>query len=173
MKTLVLSADMRPTREIPVTEALVKVFQGKAYSIEEYAGVLFRSVRMSLPAPRVIVAKRYVKLPAHFFGAATLTNEALFLRDAHTCQYCGRPKERLKRDEKLTRDHVTPQCQGGLDTWENCVTACSTCNGRKADKRPTEAGMTLRAEPSVFTRDGLHEAKLTRSRRRPESPVTA
>ncbi|HVH12569.1 MAG TPA: HNH endonuclease [Longimicrobium sp.] len=34
------------------------------------------------------------------------------------------------------------------NTWDNCVTACSTCNNRKADRTPAEAGLTLRVTPA-------------------------
>lgn len=47
-------------------------------------------------------------------------NDLLFARDRHICAYCG---ERIERG-RGTRDHVMPRARGGLDTWENTVTAC-------------------------------------------------
>ncbi|AWH33784.1 MULTISPECIES: HNH endonuclease [Stenotrophomonas] len=72
-----------------------------------------------------------------------LTNPALFARDAHLCLYCGQQFNR----PTLTRDHVIPLSKGGLDCWENVVTACFHCNSRKSDRTPQQAGMPLLAVP--------------------------
>lgn len=67
----------------------------------------------------------------------------VFRRDENTCQYCGtrRPAE------ELTMDHVVPRSQGGHSSWKNCVVACRTCNRRKGDRRPAQAGMRLLRQP--------------------------
>jgi len=72
-----------------------------------------------------------------------LTNAALFARDAHLCLYCGQQHSR----SVLTRDHVMPLSKGGLDVWENVVTACFHCNSRKSNRTPQQAGMPLLAVP--------------------------
>ena len=48
-----------------------------------------------------------------------LSNKALFRRDQNVCLYCG---ERFP-NYLLSRDHVKPVIQGGLDIWANVVTA--------------------------------------------------
>jgi CRISPR/Cas system Type II protein with McrA/HNH and RuvC-like nuclease domain len=48
---------------------------------------------------------------------------------------------------EITFDHVLPRSRGGGTTWENIVSACVTCNSRKSNRTPTEAGMALRSEP--------------------------
>ncbi|NDH48809.1 MAG: HNH endonuclease [Acidimicrobiia bacterium] len=68
----------------------------------------------------------------------------VYLRDANTCQYCGRQF----RDEELNLDHVVPRDIGGKTNWENIVTACVRCNSRKANRLPEQAGMTLRHPPT-------------------------
>ncbi len=75
--------------------------------------------------------------------APALTNIALFARDRMLCLYCGEHYHR----GTLTRDHVVPQSRGGLDTWENVVTACITCNVRKGGRTPQQASMPLLAVP--------------------------
>ena len=70
-----------------------------------------------------------------------LTNRELFLRDAHLCMYCG------NECRHLTRDHVTPISQGGMDCWSNVVTACYRCNTRKGGRTPEQADMPLLAIP--------------------------
>ena len=73
----------------------------------------------------------------------TLTNTALFARDAQLCLYCGHEYSR----PSLTRDHVLPLSKGGRDSWENVVTACFHCNSRKANRTPQQANMPLLAVP--------------------------
>ncbi len=73
----------------------------------------------------------------------TLTNPALFARDAQLCLYCGQQFPR----SLLTRDHVRPLSGGGRDTWENVVSACFPCNSRKRNRTPQQAGMPLLAVP--------------------------
>lgn len=73
----------------------------------------------------------------------SLTNVALFARDAHLCLYCGRAFPR----SQLTRDHVLPISKGGRDLWENVVAACFPCNSRKGNRTPQQASMPLLAVP--------------------------
>ena len=73
----------------------------------------------------------------------TLTNTALFARDAQLCLYCGHEFSR----PSLTRDHVLPLSKGGRDIWENVVTACFHCNSRKANRTPQQAHMPLYRQP--------------------------
>ncbi len=76
-------------------------------------------------------------------GVPLLSNRTLFERDRYLCLYCGRQFGA----PQLTRDHVQPRCRGGRDSWENCVTACRSCNHRKDSRTPEEAGMKLLAIP--------------------------
>lgn len=72
-----------------------------------------------------------------------LSNLALFRRDFNLCLYCGQTFN--PRD--LSRDHVTPVVQGGMDTWNNVVTACKSCNHVKGGRTPEQAKMQLLAIP--------------------------
>ena len=76
-----------------------------------------------------------------------LNNQPLFQRDNHLCLYCGEHHPR----SRLSRDHVTPISQGGLDHWNNAVTACIRCNNHKAGRTPEQAGMQLLAVPFTPT----------------------
>ena len=42
-------------------------------------------------------------------------------------RYCG-------SKEDLTFDHFVPRSKGGLTTWSNVITACSSCNLKKSNK---------------------------------------
>ena len=68
----------------------------------------------------------------------------IYARDNYRCQYCG---AKCTIDE-LTYDHVVPRSAGGKTTWENIVSACYTCNRRKANRTPAQAGMALRSTPA-------------------------
>jgi len=72
-----------------------------------------------------------------------LNNRTLFKRDANLCLYCA--MRFLTRD--LTRDHITPMSQGGLDVWSNVATACRRCNNHKGGRTPEQSGMQLIAVP--------------------------
>ncbi len=76
-----------------------------------------------------------------------LDNKALFRRDDHICLYCG---DHFPTSH-LSRDHVTPISQRGMDAWNNVVTACKRCNNHKAGRTPEQAGMELLAVPFIPT----------------------
>ena len=61
-----------------------------------------------------------------------LNNQTLFRRDAYLCMYCA---QRFPSRE-LSRDHIRPFSQGGMDIWTNVVTACRRCNNQKASRTP-------------------------------------
>jgi 5-methylcytosine-specific restriction endonuclease McrA len=54
------------------------------------------------------------------------------------CAYCGRT------EGSLVVDHILPRSRGGTKAWHNLVLACQSCNDRKGDRTPEEAGMPLR-----------------------------
>ena len=87
-----------------------------------------------------------------------LSNPKLFVRDRHVCAYCG---GRFGFEE-LTREHIVPVSRGGTDSWMNCITACRACNGRKGNRLPEEAHMSLLFLPYV---PSLHEDMILRGRR--------
>ena len=72
-----------------------------------------------------------------------LTNSKLFARDRNVCAYCGQHLH----EEDLTREHIVPFAQKGIDTWMNVVTACRACNHRKSSRTPEQANMPLLYTP--------------------------
>jgi 5-methylcytosine-specific restriction endonuclease McrA len=147
---LALNASYEPLVMLPVQRAVRLVLEGRAELVEAHGTRVIRSAGRELPYPQVIRLVRYVYVPRRMRRG--VTNTILFARDGYTCAYCGRHRDRLRAREHLTRDHVLPQCRftrrGDANTWDNCVTACSSCNNRKADRTPAEAGMTLRTVPT-------------------------
>jgi 5-methylcytosine-specific restriction endonuclease McrA len=138
MQVLVLSTTYQPLYTCGVEKAITLLYLGKAVSVKDSDSVV-RSPSVTLKVPMAI--RLLVKVVAQRFQETVRpARQAVFKRDRHACQYCG------KRGE-LTIDHVHPRSRGGEDTWENLVAACQTCNNRKGDRRPDEAGMTLKTVP--------------------------
>lgn len=149
MGCLTLNASYEPLTIVPVRRALRLVIDQKAEALEVDETTPFRSESLVLPTPVVIRLISYVHVPRRF--RRHVTNTFLFARDHYTCQYCGRHRRTLGHREFLTRDHLLPLCRGGKNTWDNVITACTSCNHRKGNRTPEEAHMRPRhaaAEPN-------------------------
>jgi 5-methylcytosine-specific restriction endonuclease McrA len=55
---------------------------------------------------------------------------AIYARDSFTCCYCGC---RFDSSVGLSLDHVVARENGGDNAATNLITACISCNSRKAD----------------------------------------
>ncbi len=139
MGCLTLNASYEPLTIVPVRRALRLIIDRKAEALEVDESRPFRSERLSCPAPVVIRLVSYVHVPRRF--RRHVTNTFLFARDGYTCQYCGRHRRQLRHREFLTRDHLLPLCRGGGNSWDNVITACTTCNHKKGNRTPEEAQM--------------------------------
>lgn len=135
---LVLNQNYEPLNVCNARRAFNLLDRGKAEVLEHGRGQL-RTASTQFPLPSVIRLIYLIKRPR---PQMRLSRREVFNRDRHMCQYCGR---RGQRD--LTLDHVLPRHRGGRHTWENLVTACKTCNHRKAGRTPQEARMMLMREP--------------------------
>jgi 5-methylcytosine-specific restriction endonuclease McrA len=142
-RSLVLNATDAPLAIVPARRAVVLVLKDKAEVVASN-GAVYRSERITIDAPSIVRLLRYVRLP--YRPHAPLTRRAVFVRDAWTCQYCGRTAENL--------DHVVPRSRGGLHVWENVVAACRRCNAKKMDRTLAECGFRLSRQPFAPT-DGL------------------
>lgn len=148
-RCVVLNSTYEPISITSSKRALILIAKGKAVVVEEYPDMEIKSATTTFSVPSVVALKTYVKGRRIFRTAASLTQKNLFARDNYTCQYCNRHKSQLRHNEFLTRDHVHPQDKGGQNTWENLVTACSTCNNKKANYFLAETGMKLLKAPTV------------------------
>ena len=140
MPVLVLNASYEPVNITRARRALALLIKGVAVIEEAHD----RYVHVGLQLPCVIRLRLYRRLPLRI---QTLSRKNILTRDGHICQYCG---EKFLSSE-LELEHVVPRARGGLSTWENLVAACRDCNGRKADRTPTEAGMKLLRQPRRVT----------------------
>lgn len=139
-RVLVLNATYEPLSIVSVQRAIVLLLKEKAELVES-ATERLHAARASLPVPLVIRLVYYVRIPHPVILSPT--RRSVVLRDNYTCQYCGiTPGRGL-----LTLDHIVPRSRGGQTTWENVVAACRSCNMRKGDRTPEEAGLELRKRP--------------------------
>jgi 5-methylcytosine-specific restriction endonuclease McrA len=134
---LVLNQNFEPLNVTNLPRAFRLVFGEKA-EVLEFNHQMIRTPRTEYRAPSVIRLSHMVRRPR---PRVKLSRREVFLRDRHTCQYCGD----ARRD--LTLDHVLPRHRGGTHSWDNLVTACTTCNHRKGGKTPEEARLRLVRQP--------------------------
>jgi 5-methylcytosine-specific restriction endonuclease McrA len=139
MKTLVLNSWNTPALIVRWETAITMLLLEKCELVEAYDEVV-SSPSVSMPMPAVVRLTRTVPMLKR---AVKYSKANVFLRDRHTCQYCGT----RQHASKLNLDHVVPRAHGGRTTWENIVTSCVPCNSNKRDRLPTEAGMRLLAKP--------------------------
>jgi len=139
-EVLVLNATYEPLSIVSIKRAIVLLLKEKAELIEA-AEAMLHSERFTIPTPLVIRLVYYVKIPP--LMSLPVTRRTVLARDHYTCQYCGLMPPR----QQLTLDHVLPRSRGGKTVWENVVTACDKCNGRKGNRTPAEANMRLITEP--------------------------
>jgi len=136
-EVLVLDQSYRPISLTSVKKAVTLAFRDKVEFVE-IADSFLRSPSSTYPLPLVIRIKNNVKFKA--LGKIEPTRRNLFKRDGFECAYCG-----SKHD--LTVDHVIPKSRGGVWNWDNLVTACHSCNNKKDNRTPDEAGMKLSVRP--------------------------
>ncbi|MCX7879805.1 MAG: HNH endonuclease [Ignavibacteria bacterium] len=110
----------------------------KAELVATKNGLKIRSVNRNFPIPSIIRILRYIKIP---YKRIELSRKNILRRDGNRCQYCG------THSTNLTVDHVIPKSRGGTDSWDNLVAACISCNNKKGNRSPEEAGMKLIAKP--------------------------
>jgi 5-methylcytosine-specific restriction endonuclease McrA len=139
-KTLLLNITYEPLRVISWQKAITLLTLGKVEVVEEYDRDV-HSVSFSMKLPSVVRLLRFVKWRKN---AIKFSRRNIYARDHERCQYCG---EALPQQE-LTFDHVIPKSQGGDTSWENVVTCCLKCNGKKGGRTPKQAGMKLLSKPA-------------------------
>ncbi len=153
---LVLNRHYQPVHVTNVRRALCMLYIGAARALDaEYRLFDFQSwaalaaevgdetvgsVGRRIKIPRIVVLQAYERIP---MGRVRFSRHNIFLRDDHTCQYCG---QKLPRRE-LNLDHVVPRSRGGKTNWHNVVASCIKCNFKKGGRTPDEAGMRLLRAP--------------------------
>ncbi len=132
-----LNQNYEPLMVCNARRALVMLLGERAEVVEPSDGQV-RSVRSAVRLPSVVRIMRYIRRPRH---EVRLTKQNVLRRDRHTCQYCG------AANVPMTTDHIVPRSQGGEDSWDNLVCACTACNNAKGDRSLAQARMRLRRNP--------------------------
>lgn len=153
---LVLNRNYQPVQVTSVRRAFGLLYQGVAkaidaeyrlYAFEDWAELAaaeheaISTVSRTIRVPRVLVLVAYGYIP---MGRVRFSRLNVYVRDADTCQYCGR---QLPRSE-LNLDHIVPRAHGGRTSWENVVCSCVPCNLSKGARTPEQAGMKLLRRPT-------------------------
>lgn len=139
---LVLNQNYEPLSVCSAKRAIILVFLGKAEIIEHHEHMV-RSVSFSLPLPSVVRLFLFINVPRK---GIILSRRNVVKRDNHTCQYCGTIQG------PMTVDHIVPKTLGGKDSWDNLICACVSCNNKKGDRTPEQAGMKLLRQPRIPNR---------------------
>lgn len=138
---VVFSKNYLPLARINIKRAIALLVTGQAESLES------STKHWPIRSPsQVYYVSEHIRLtgsnPERLWKVPPVNRREVLRRDNHTCQYCGSTKH-------LTLDHVIPRSKGGTHTWDNVVTACTTCNGKKGDRWLQDTGMTLKAKPKA------------------------
>ncbi len=164
MKVLKLSAQGLPQSWISLEQAVIH------YAAEEVRWEVGAQVAVFRGGHNAITGEQSVIAVSSIIGTRgvpninpfnlrpSLTNAKLFARDRNVCAYCGDTFD----EHDLTREHIIPFAQSGIDTWMNVVTACRPCNHRKSHRTPEQAHMPLLYAPYV---PSLWEDFILRNRR--------
>lgn len=139
---LVLNADLGPLHRVPVKHA-IRMLMRQVAEIHEAEPDRIIGV---FPMPKVLRLVRYVVTKWRYTHGPAWSKSGVLRRDGHRCGYCLGPA--------TTVDHIQPRSRGGRNTWKNTVSACYSCNQRKADLTLSEAGMELKLQPTVPTWSG-------------------
>jgi len=156
-RTLVLNADYKPMSYLPLSmwhwqETVKSVVGRKVTVVDTYPDIYVRAANLKIPLPSVIALNDYI--PKHN-SIPAFTRRNIYLRDEFRCQYCGGQF----LPNSLSLDHLLPRSLGGRLCWENVVTSCNECNGRKGCltlNQLNAVGMKLRKKPFVPTQHQLY-----------------
>lgn len=136
-KALVLNQSYEPIAITTVEHAFCLVWVGKADLVDAYQQPI-RSASDEFERPSVIRVRKSIRFNP--FKIVELSRKNIFKRDNFKCAYCG-------DTSNLTVDHIVPKSRGGSNKWENLVTACNSCNNKKDNRTPEEAGLHLHIKP--------------------------
>lgn len=150
MNVLLLNASLEPLQTISIRRAVNLLLAEKVEAVTEH-GYQLRTVSTIFTVPFVVRLSYYVNAPRKDIA---WSRRNVLERDEWQCVYCGiRVGEwrngRLQHKTDFTLEHIIPRSRGGGNTWGNTACACTTCNQRKADRLPHEAGMKLLFEPKT------------------------
>lgn len=139
-ETLVLAADYTPVGRISWQRAITLFYSNKVEIVDTYEDKDIRAATLVIKMPAVV---RFLRALRSKRKAIKFSRMNVYVRDHQKCQYCSQHVPL----EDTTYDHVLPRSRGGKTTWDNVVIACMSCNQKKSNLTPAEAGMKLKTPP--------------------------
>lgn len=137
---LVLNADLGPLHRVSLRHAIRMLCRGVAEVHEAEPDIRYGPWGM----PTVVKLVRYIVTKWRYTAGPSWSRAGVLRRDNFTCSYCN-------SRTGITVDHVIPTSKGGKNTWTNTVASCDSCNQRKGNRTPQEAGMILLVKPQAPT----------------------
>ena len=143
MQTLILNLDFNPLSVVSAYRGIVLSLKNENIKVLEYYDSTITSENDIFDIPAVMLYEKYVKPPKR----RTISKHYVLLRDKKICQYCS-----VNLNAHNTSiDHVIPvsrfRSRNEANTWDNLVACCKSCNTKKRNRSPEEAGMKLIKEP--------------------------
>lgn len=153
--TLVLNASYMPLNVVSAKQAMRNVFNGKAV-VEDYSPhAFFGADGKEFRIPYVTRMTYEVKQNRNI-APPRFSRRGVLVRDNYTCAYCGNYGD--------TIDHIVPQSLGGPSSFENCVTACKSCNNKKSNRTLEQLGWKLDRSKAVTPRNSKLAQMLSSAR---------
>lgn len=151
MNCIVLNLDYQPLSIISWKRALVLLMKNANITVLDYHEKKVSSETNLHRIPSLVVYNKFVKIKK---GSAP-TKRKIMVRDDKTCQYCS-----TKLHSNATIDHIVPASRfknrAESNTWENLVACCRSCNSKKGNRTPDEAGMKLISKPKPFSNEWIY-----------------
>jgi len=138
-RALLLDRNYMALSVVPWKKAVKLMVKGKAEAVVG-SGVVreVQSASNNFSVPSIIRLLVVIPWKAHT-RKLKFSRKNIVIRDDKKCQYCD-----IKLGNGVgTLDHVIPKSRGGKTDYLNCVLCCKSCNNRKGNMTPAEAGMTL------------------------------
>jgi len=151
---ILLNGDYTYLSTISWKKALKLIVKHKAEVLKYSSQVVRSAEKVIMKIPAVLKLLKIIRII--YKSHVPFSKKNVMIRDNYTCQYCGSKKE-------LTIDHVIPVSRGGKSNFENCVTACKSCNTKKGGRLPSEANMYLKKKPITPTIAEFTRAKAFKS----------
>ena len=135
---VILNGDYSYLNTVSWQKAMKLIVKGKVTVVKYTESVIRTAENVIIKIPAVMKLMKLIR--TIYRTKVPFSKKNVMVRDGFICQYCG-------SDKQLTIDHVRPRCRGGKSTFENCVTACKSCNNKKSNKLPSEIHMYLKKQP--------------------------
>lgn len=142
-QVIVLSKNFEPLGKVPLERAICLLYLQKCYALKNSSQFISSvSERILIPEVIVLYSGTYYRV-----RNVPFSRKNVFIRDGHKCLHCGDTEKR-----NLSLDHVIPRSRWNdfkdkvafeLDSYENTVTLCRSCNTKKSSKLFSELGWDI------------------------------